>query len=290
MAPEEHLDYCLVQSPQGNDVNKLNFGCGDRIADGWTNIDLNACDARVRHCNLLKGFPYPDRHFDAVYSSHVLEHFTREQALFLLREAHRVLKTTGVLRIVVPDLAGTCKEYLRVIALPDDDPHKAPLYEWIVIELLDQLVRSRPSGEMGAFYQKLSAGSDKARADYVRSRTDSAAGVPPARVSLLDRCLRLTPGKVAAKMTRLHLKCVGKLIPRHLRSMVFVETNLGERHRWMYDVYGLGKLCSEAGFVCWKSLAYNESAIPCFREDGLDCNPDGSSYKNNSIYLEAQRE
>ncbi|MEI6149958.1 MAG: methyltransferase domain-containing protein [bacterium] len=271
-------------------MNKLNFGCGDRIADGWINMDFHASSARVRRWNLLEGFPYPDGHFDAVYSSHTLEHFTREQALFLLREARRVLKSTGVLRIVVPDLAGTCKEYLRILALSDDDPCKAGLYEWIVIELLDQLVRSRPGGEMGLFYQKLSQGNDKVMADYVRSRTDSGSWLPPARASFLERCRMLTPQRVFTKLTRLHLKCVGCLIPRHLRSLVYVETNLGERHRWMYDVYGLSRLCSEAGFVHCRSLAHNESAIPGFSEDGLDSNPDGSSYKKNSVYLEAKRE
>jgi hypothetical protein len=71
--------------------------------------------------------------------------------------------------------------------------------------------------------------------------------------------------------------------------MVLVETGIGERHRWMYDFYGLSRLCELAGFIDCRSLAYNKSSIPGFNEDRLDCNPDGSSYKNNSIYLEASK-
>jgi len=73
-------------------LQKLNFGCGDRLAEGWVNIDFHSSDRRVKRVNLLAGFPYPENSFDVVYSSHVLEHFTPDQALFLLKEAHRVMK------------------------------------------------------------------------------------------------------------------------------------------------------------------------------------------------------
>ncbi len=269
-------------------MNKLNFGCGDRIADGWTHIDLHVGDPRVRQWNLLKGFPYPDNTFDAVYSSHALEHFTPAQALFLLREAHRVLKPAGVLRTVVPDLAGTCGEYLRILALPDG-PQKARLYRWITIELLDQLVRSRPSGDMGLFYQQLRDSGDSEMAAYVRSRTDNTPWVTPVATSFLNKCRRLTPQRLAAKLTRGYLACVAGLTPKHLRDMVWAGTGIGERHRWMYDLYGLSLIHSEAGFVNCRSCAYNESSIPGFAGDFLDSNPDGTSYKGNSIYLEASK-
>src|SRR5674476_867863 len=102
-------------------MNKLNFGCGGRIAQGWTNIDFHSDDARVLRANLLSGFPFRDRYFDAVYSSHVLEHFTPAQADLLLQEAWRVLKPGGIVRIVVPDLEASCREYCRILALDDCD-------------------------------------------------------------------------------------------------------------------------------------------------------------------------
>ena len=71
--------------------------------------------------------------------------------------------------------------------------------------------------------------------------------------------------------------------------MVFVETAIGERHRWMYDVYGLSTLFEKAGFVNISSLAYNESAIADFQSNNLDSNADNSIYKPNSIFLEASK-
>lgn len=271
-------------------MKKLNFGCGDRIAEGWINIDFNAHDSRVRRVNLLKGFPYCDNHFDVVYSSHVLEHFTREQALFLLGESRRVLKPNGTLRIVVPSLEGTCREYLRILGLADSDTHKGPQYEWIVIELLDQLVRSFPSGEMGAFFQKLRETGNKKLFEYVCSRTESNMpwSVPSQTVpTFLDKLGKMNLQQALTKFDYLYLRFVGHLIPAHLRSMVFVETSVGERHRWMYDIYGLKRLCEKAGFVGCRSLPYNESSLSGFHEEHLDSNNDGTQYKNNSIYLEA---
>ena len=71
--------------------------------------------------------------------------------------------------------------------------------------------------------------------------------------------------------------------------MVFAETGIGERHRWMYDVYGLKLLFEENGFCDCTAFSYNESGIPNFQEDFLDCNTDSSSYKNNSIYIEGKK-
>lgn len=266
---------------------KLNFGCGDRIADGWINIDFHSDNAAIRRVNLLTGFPFPDNYFSAVYSSHVLEHFTPEQALSLLSEAYRVLKPGGILRIVVPDLREVCQEYLRILQLSDKDPQKAGLYEWITIELLDQLVRSRPTGEMGAFLQKPENRDNRELQEYVHSRVGRAPAEARAASSLTEKLRKLTPEKLATKFNYFYLRCVGKLIPKNLRSMVLVETGIGERHRWMYDFYGLCRLCEKAGFSDFSSLDYSESGIPDFHRDCLDSHADGTIYKPNSIFLEA---
>lgn len=270
-------------------MKKLNFGCGDRIANGWVNIDFHSADKRVKRVNLLKGFPYPDNSFDVVYSSHVLEHFTLDQALFVLKEAWRVLNPGGIVRIVVPDLAGTCREYLRILALADDDPRKASQYEWILIELLDQLVRGRSGGRMGPFFQVAMNGPDREFAKYVQSRVQNTllGGSDGKREHFFERLKRLSMRKVVSKLTMLYLSCVKRLVPRDLRSMVFIETGIGERHRWMYDEYGLGLLFEQVGFRELRSLSFNETKIEGFNDDCLDCTPDGVSYKNNSIYFEA---
>lgn len=62
--------------------------------------------------DLTKGIPHGDGTVDVVYSSHMLEHVTRDQAQFILRECHRVLKPGGTLRVVVPDVGLIARRYL----------------------------------------------------------------------------------------------------------------------------------------------------------------------------------
>lgn len=280
-------------------MQKLNFGCGKRFAPGWVNIDFHSADPQVKRVNLLQGFPFPDRSFDVVYSSHVLEHFTPHQAQFLLQEAHRVLKPQGIVRIVVPDLEDLCREYLRVLAEPDSDPEKADRYRWIVIELLDQLVRSETYGEMGKFYLELNQDSDRTQIptqhlknlrNYVQARIGEIPNTDPLSVSWSDRLKAFAPENIGTTLSYAYLQLVSALLPRNLREMVLIQTTIGERHRWMYDTYSLGKLLESVGFSGVKVVDHQQSTIPHFNEDKLDINPDGSAYKANSIYLEAGRE
>jgi predicted SAM-dependent methyltransferase len=134
-------------------MNKLNSGCGTRIAASWINIDFHSQDSRVKRVNLLSGFPFHATFFDYACFSHVLEHFAPEDASFLLSEAYRVLKPGGVVRIVFLDLENASRQYLRILELSDSDPAKSKQYEWIKIELLDQMVRSFQGGLMGRFIQ-----------------------------------------------------------------------------------------------------------------------------------------
>lgn len=270
-------------------MQKLNFGCGGRLSPHWTNIDFHSSDSRVQRVNLLAGFPFPDGTFDAVYSSHVLEHFTRSQAAFLLKEAFRVLKPGGIVRTVVPDLEGSCREYLRILDLPDESPEKAENYEWAVIELLDQMVRNEPGGEMRKYLYKVRASQDPKRIAHAQSRFQNTPFGPPGTESLLQRLRRITPEKLATKCHYWYLKAISKLIPSSIRSMVFIETEIGERHQWMYDKFGLARLHRELGFVQCAAKRFDESDIPDFLSDALDNNPDGTSYKNNSIYMEARK-
>lgn len=264
---------------------KLNFGCGPRYAEGWENIDFNSVGKSVRRVNLLAGFPYQDDTFNAVYSSHVLEHFTKQQGVSLVKESYRVLKTGGVLRIVVPDFKASCDEYMRIISMPDS-AEKLKYYEWIMIELLDQMVRDRVGGEMGSFIDKLWREGDKDFKEYVVSRVERVEWVDPATMTFYKKLRQATPQQVMTKLFEVYLKMVSLLVPKTLRNMVFVRTSIGEKHRWMYDEYGLTSLFQQVGFKDIRRVKFNESRISNFNSYHLDCNPDGSSYKNCSLYIE----
>jgi predicted SAM-dependent methyltransferase len=268
--------------------DKLNFGCGARFSSNWVNVDFHSEDSRVQRVNLLSGFPFPDSSFQAVYSSHVLEHFERAQGRFLLAESYRVLRPGGLLRIVVPDLQGSCSEYLRVLSLPDG-AEKEKLYSWVIIELLDQMVRSGPPGEMDKIVHRVITDGDEEFKKYIQSRTQNTPWQFPPPSTLREKLRKLTRQKLSTKMSYWYLRAVSLLIPKSLRSMVFVQTGLGERHRWMYDEYGLALLLRDVGFQKVRRVEFDESGIPGFNADGLDCNPDGEPYKNNSIYMEGSK-
>lgn len=70
--------------------------------------------------DLTKAFPWADSTIDIVYSSHTLEHFSRDDGRRFIAECHRVLRKDGILRIVVPDLRHIVIEYIEGRIHADD--------------------------------------------------------------------------------------------------------------------------------------------------------------------------
>ncbi len=122
---------------------RLNLGCGRHMPPGWVNVDwalgarfaklplfrpvntrLHMFDQQwaegIQLHDLRKKFPWKDASIEAIYSSHLLEHLTREEGQRFLLECGRVLKTGGLVRIVVPDLRSFVMTYVDG-ALPARD-------------------------------------------------------------------------------------------------------------------------------------------------------------------------
>ena len=115
---------------------KVNLGCGSQVAPGWINVDyalgarlmkmpfVKAANRRLKLFNqdwsrdiylhdLTKPLPWPDSAVDVAYSSHTLEHLTKDDGRRLLTECHRVMRTGGIIRIVVPDLQYLVNDYMN---------------------------------------------------------------------------------------------------------------------------------------------------------------------------------
>ncbi len=268
-------------------MKKLNFGCGNRFASGWVNIDFHSEHPEVQRVNLLQRWPFADAEFDAVYSSHTLEHFTLATAGRLLQEAYRVMKPGAVIRIVVPDLESACREYLRLLSAVENSEEARRQYQWILIELLDQLTRTEPSGLMGPFCASLEASGDSEMIAYVRSRTDNNPWSGAGGQSLNDKLKKLRPGKILNKAIYTYVGLVKKLFPPSLREAIVDNSRIGEKHKWMYDRYNLGLLLKASGFTDIQFPGPHSSRIERFTEDRLDTNPDGSVYKPASVFSEA---
>ena len=124
---------------------KVNLGSGSRGIEGWINIDIGLKYYAYKFLPLLsflskinlisidtvnwikdtgrpppnwkkrdirKKLPFKDNSVDFVYMSEVIEHFYFWEAVNILKEIHRILKPSGVLRITTPDIKKICQAYL----------------------------------------------------------------------------------------------------------------------------------------------------------------------------------
>ena len=266
----------------------LNIACGERYHKHWTNIDFHANSNLVKKVNILGGLPFEKDSFDVIYNSHFLEHLSPSQAKFVLKEARRLLKKGGILRIVVPDLENLCKEYLQILEKVsiNDDAKLNKKYRWISVELLDQLVRVDSGGEMSQIFNEVSNNKDKDLASYILHRTGDELLANDDRKTVR----KITIDKIKNKILYFYLQSVRLLIPKNLRDLIFIRTSVGERHQWMYDRYSLATLLQELGFKNIQIKSYKTSGIDGFNDFYLDIKKNGSPYKGvSSIYIEATK-
>ena len=86
-----------------SEIKKLHIGCGANIYDGWLNTDLNY-NEHVAFLDASNTFPFDNGVFNYVYSEHLFEHLKFKQQMNMLKEAYRVLKKGGVMRIATPSI------------------------------------------------------------------------------------------------------------------------------------------------------------------------------------------
>jgi predicted SAM-dependent methyltransferase len=264
-------------------MKMLNVACGSRYHESWINIDFHADADRVAKVNILGGLPFDINSIDVVYTSHFLEHLSPSQAKFVLSEIRRVLKPNGIIRVVVPDLENICTEYLKLLNNVIYDESLQSKYNFILVELLDQLVRVNTGGEMSKIFDQVASSKDVALADYILHRTGD---------ELINnkqkKKRKITFDKVKNKIFYFYLKFIQLLIPKNLRDLIFVNTSIGERHQWMYDKYSMTKLLQLEGFKEVVVEKFNTGRVKNFNSYMLDIKKDGTAYKGeSSLYIEA---
>lgn len=90
---------------------KLHIGCGQKILDGYKNVDLldlPHIDYKTSADDLNM---IADNTIDEIYACHILEHFGRHDSPKVLNEWHRVLKKGGTLRVAIPNFEAIVKVY-----------------------------------------------------------------------------------------------------------------------------------------------------------------------------------
>lgn len=153
----------------------LNLGCGSRTSRYCVNIDwspylrlkrnrvaagvapallrgerrerFQQLDESIVVHDLRRRLPIEDSTVDAVYHSHVLEHFDRSAAGSFLAEINRVLRPGGVHRVVVPDFEASCRRYIgHVDTCVTSCPDLAIEHDGYIADIIEQMVREESSG------------------------------------------------------------------------------------------------------------------------------------------------
>lgn len=250
----------------------VNLGCGHAWHAAWRNFDLAPAHPSIEPVDLTAPLPLADNSADAVYHAHVLEHLSRVDAARLLRECHRILKPGGILRVVVPDLELHARNYLNLLD-GDDVEH-----DWGLVQLIDQMVRTRSEGEMGAFLRNR-AWRDRPRVAACVLTEFGAPPSPPRR-----RLWR-------TYFARLRFAVARMLLSR--RERIWLEEARfrasGEVHRWMYDRRSLQDALRDAGFSRPIVQSATQSLIAGFAGYHLDVRSDGAVRHPDSLYVEGQK-
>lgn len=260
---------CEVTERRPADPALLNIGCGNHFHRSWVNVDVAPCAPAVMAQNVAETpLSFADAVFDAVYHSHVLEHLPKQAALPFLRDCLRVLKPGGVLRVAVPDLERISREYLRWLDEADEDrPEAVDRYDWIVLELLDQMVRNESGGEMKRHLQR----DPLPAQDYIVGRIGDEAMAAIGQARQGDAAFSASFPRIPA----------AEEIGRFRKA--------GEAHQWMYDRFSLRRLLEAAGFTGCRLVGARESDIPDFASYELDANAHGVVRKPDSLFMEARK-
>ncbi len=273
-----------------NKANYLNLGCGATFHKDWTNVDFVSTGEGVIGYNLLAGVPFEDNRFDVVYHSHVLEHFPKDKAVYFIKECYRVLNKGGIIRIAIPDLERIAKNYLKYLEESlNNVPKAAEKYEWSLLEMYDQVVRTESGGEMIGFIQDESKQVD----DFLLERNGHEVQLLIDNLRIKNEPIEHVPQKKNGFSFNLKNRVKEKL-KRILLKEDYQKLNIaqfrtgGEIHQWMYDRYSLKLLLQKCGFTDVQVVTAFTSSISDWNSFELD-GKNNLVRKPDSLFVEARK-
>ena len=93
-------------------LKKLEIGSGAKPKAGYLHFDVRS-NVKADVVGDARQLPFQDNEFNEVYSRFFLEHLPRADAKKALTEMMRVIKPSGIIEIIVPNLAYFCRLYLE---------------------------------------------------------------------------------------------------------------------------------------------------------------------------------
>lgn len=103
---------------------KLNIGSGSSRIQDFVSVDLYAPEADLG-LDCSKPLPFDTESVDAIYSSHFIEHLSRQEWLDVYPSWVRVLKPGGTIEIRCPDIVRVCE---LLVQNPNDELAHQRLY------------------------------------------------------------------------------------------------------------------------------------------------------------------
>jgi hypothetical protein len=214
-----------------------------------------------------------------------------------MKECFRVLKTNGIIRVVVPDLEMIVTFYQKSLNDAVNGLENADLnYDWMMLELYDQAVRTFNGGDMRKYLNN----PDMKNKDFVISRIgdslfpsiEQSIEKIKFKVSILERIKNFKIQNLFIKFKNFRKKLVIYLVKHILNEYecIALQEGLfrshGEIHRWMYDRFSLKRLLRDSNFSDITICQANRSCIPDFNSYDLDI-INGKVRKPESLFMEA---
>jgi predicted SAM-dependent methyltransferase len=268
----------------------LNIACGEKISlvGNWINLDLESPLDNVLSMNVCDSLNFPDNTFDVAYAAQFVEHLDLPTLNNVLVEVLRVLKPNGILRVVTPDLeelAGSYLKYLNIVRNNHSDLEEIK-YDWIRLEMFDQIVRDKSGGEMRDTLDNL----EDEMSQFLSERfgiafsgaVGQASGSNTSKRRLnrsFSQILKRLPGFLKRKIDFL-LSSDSSKIGKFRVS--------GEVHRYMHDSYSLSKAFNNAGFISCKVQSAFVSEIPSWDKYQLDSKM-GVADGPECLFMEAKK-
>jgi SAM-dependent methyltransferase len=271
----------------------INLGCGPIFIDSsqWINLDFAPSNKAIHKANLLGTLPLKENSASVVYSSHFFEHIPRSCIQDFLKECFRVLKPNGVLRFVLPDLENMVRTYLEY---RENENHVKA--DFVVVEIIDQCVRSKPGGELGQLFKMLREKStleNKEMINFIRERIgenlNELSNSYVTKNKIIQKIYKI-PKALMSRLQRVWISLWLLGLPSAFRKQNISLTQIGERHQWLWDFNQLRTELKAAGFNGVVKSTANTSSVHDFPFYPLDLDTDGLPRKGNqSMFVEAYK-
>ena len=266
-----------------NKIINLNIACGDNFIteNEWVNLDYESNNLNVIKCDVLKKIPFTENSVSSIYTSHFIEHIPLNKIDKFLQDCFRVLKYGGIIRIVTPDFVEMTRSYIN--AIDNNNPIE---FEYIKIEILDQLIRKKEGGNLRSTFKKIIKEDNQEMKNLIKKRL--GYNLEDNRLQNFRKEKKNYLKIIKKIFINNYIRFIITLLPAAFRSQNVNLSKVGENHKWIWDYFDLKKRLEINGFSNIKLMNYDDSDIKNFPYE-LDVENNLPRKGIQSFYVEATK-